>query len=286
MSAETVAAIEPYGACVPGSFDRAVIAVTRRMPDNWLGMRLAILMRRMVTMRLVGDSGVDVERWGLRLRLHPRRNGCEKGLLFTPQFFEARERAELAARIDGARAENRPFTFVDIGANVGLFSFFVAARAGENARIVAVEPEPENVRRLRFNVEANGGLPIRVLPHALGEAAGSLALELHPTDRGGTRTRPPDGSAVAAGLCVECKTLIDILSREDVLSIDALKNDVEGAEDRILEPFFAAAPESLWPRFMIIEDTHELWRDDLFAILYARGYRTVARTRLNVMMER
>jgi hypothetical protein len=37
---------------------------------------------------------------------------------------------------------------------------------------------------------------------------------------------------------------------------------------------------------MIIEDTHELWRDDLFAILYARGYRTVARTRLNVMMER
>jgi hypothetical protein len=80
--------------------------------------------------------------------------------------------------------------------------------------------------------------------------------------------------------------LIDVLSQEGVRAIDALKIDVEGAEDRVLVPFFAAAPESLWPRFMIVEDTHELWRNDLFAVLHARGYRTVARTKLNVMMER
>jgi FkbM family methyltransferase len=286
MGVNATAATEPYGARVPGAFDRAVIALTSHLPDNWLGMRLAILMRRMTTMRLSGDVGLDVERWGLRLRLHPRRNGCEKGLLFTPQFYEAPERAELGARIDRARAANRPFVFVDVGANVGLFSFFVAAHAGRDARIVAVEPEQENLRRLRFNIAANGSLPIRVLPHALGEEAGTLALELHPTDRGGNRTRPLDEASAGTGVRVECKTLADVLAQESVTGIDALKIDVEGAEDRILVPFFKAAPEALWPRFMIIEDTHELWRDDLFAMLHACGYRTVARTKLNVMMER
>jgi hypothetical protein len=56
------------------------------------------------------------------MRLHPRRNGCEKGALFTPQMYETGERKELFADIDKAKAASRPFIFIDIGANVGLFS--------------------------------------------------------------------------------------------------------------------------------------------------------------------
>ncbi len=282
MAAETT--IEPFGALAPGSFDSAVMAVTGRLPDSWLGMRLAIGMRRMVTMRLPEDGGVDVERWGLRMRLHPRHNGCEKMLLFTPQIYEARERSALAARVSQARSAGQPFVFVDAGANVGLFSFFVASCAGGNARILAIEPERENLRRLRFNLDANEGLPIRVLPHALGEASGSLELELHAGDRGGTRTRALDDS-IGTGIVVECKLLADVLAEEGVQAIDALKIDVEGMEDRVLMPFFERAPKGLWPRFMIVEDTSDLWRADLFAELRARGYKVVARTKLNVMME-
>ena len=134
------------------------------MPANWLGRLLANGLRRIVMQRLPEDGGVDVKRWGLRLRLHPRRNGCEMGLLFTPQFYEAGERAALAAWIAEARTAGQPFVFVDIGANVGLFSFFVASCAGGDARILAIEPERETLRRLRFNIEANAGLPIQVLP--------------------------------------------------------------------------------------------------------------------------
>jgi hypothetical protein len=166
----------PYGAQHPRLIDRAVIAATSSLPNNWLGLRLAIGLRRVVTMRMSGDSGLDVERWGLRMRLHPRRNGCEKGLLFTPQMYETTERAELTTEISKAAASGRPFVFVDIGANVGLFSLFVASQAGANAKILAIEPEPENVRRLRFNVAANPDAPIRVLPIALGEATGMVAL--------------------------------------------------------------------------------------------------------------
>jgi FkbM family methyltransferase len=40
---------------------------------------------------------------------------------------------------------------VDIGANVGLFSMFVAAAADIGAKIIAVEPESGNFERLLFN---------------------------------------------------------------------------------------------------------------------------------------
>ena len=270
---------------MPGRFDAAVLARTSGLPRNWLGLRLAIALRRLVTMRLTGDDpGLDVERWGLKMRLHPLRNGCEKGLLFTPQFYEAEEREHLAHRIDRVVMTGRPFVFVDVGANVGLFSLFVAAHAGGHARILAIEPEPENLRRLRFNLNANPGLPISVLPHALGDRAGTVTVEANLDDRGGTRTRSDDGSADAATR-VPCKTLLQTLNEQSITAIDALKIDVEGVEDTILMPFFRDAPKDLWPRFLIIEDTSGLWRANVFGELKARGYRETGRSRQNVMME-
>jgi FkbM family methyltransferase len=248
----------PYGAQYPALVDRAVITATSSLPNSWLGLRLAIGLRRIVTMRMANGGGLDVERWGLRMRLHPLDNGCEKGALFTPQMYETAERAELAKEIDKASTAGRPFTFVDVGANVGLFSLFVASRASPSAKIIAIEPEPENIRRLRFNVAANPGIPIRVLPIALEETSGIVALEVNRRDRGGTRTRPGQGRMV------ECRSLCEALGREKILTIDALKIDVEGAEDRILGPFFRDAPESLWPGFILIEDNHDSWWLDLF----------------------
>jgi FkbM family methyltransferase len=231
------------------------------------------------------DAGLDVVRWGLRMRLHPKRNGTEKRVLFTPQLFDAPERDQLAKRL--AKTNGRPFVFVDVGANVGMYSMFVASCAGRGARILAFEPEHENLRRLRFNIDANPGLPIRVLAHALGDAERSVMIVPNTEDRGGTRTRLPQQDEVADdALRVECKTLAQALSQEGVTSIDALKIDVEGAEDLILAPFFATTPESLWPRLVIIEDCHFLWRTDLYGEMRARGYREVDRTRMNVMMER
>jgi len=258
--------------------DRAVIAVTGYLPNNWLGLRLAIGLRRIVTMRLPNrGAGIDVERWGLRMRLHPLDNGCEKGLLFTPQMYETRERAELAAEI--AIASGRTFVFVDIGANVGLFSLFVASQA-RLARIIAIEPDPENVSRLRLNIAANPGIPIQVLPIAIEEAAGTVSIKPQCGDRGATKTGPYQAGA----LKVKCLPLLEVVDREGLSSIDALKIDVEGAEDRILVPFFQAAPKSFWPRLIVIEDNSDVWRADLFALLADCGYLIATKTKQNVIL--
>jgi FkbM family methyltransferase len=270
----------PHGALAPGRFDRAVIAATSGLPDNWLGLRLAILLRRLVTMRLPAGA-LDVERWGLRLRLHPRDNGCEKNLLFTPQMYEPAERAELARSIAGARQQGRTFAFVDVGANVGLFSLFVAAQSGGHARILAIEPEPGNFERLQFNLATNPGLPIEPVPLALGEAEGEVVVEINARDRGGTRTRQ---ATAADPVRVPCRPLLALLRERGIECIDALKIDVEGAEDKVLAPFFRDAPRSLWPELILLEDTSVLWAMDLFGLLQRCGYRVAARTRLNVIL--
>jgi FkbM family methyltransferase len=271
-----------FGALAPAFFDRAVIALTSRLPDNWLGLRLAVVLRRLVTMRLAyPDGALDVVRWGLRLRLHPRDNGCEKNLLFTPQMYEPTERAELAAEID--RAKDSPFVFVDIGANVGLFSFFVAARADRNARILAVEPDPENLSRLAFNIRINPGVPMRVASVALADRAGKVALDVDRRDRGGTRVRKSTGRDA---LTVDAQTLLQLLQDVGIDAIHAIKIDVEGAEDVILAPFFRDAPKSMWPRLILLEDARSAWTIDLFALLASLGYIVVSRTRLNVMLRR
>jgi FkbM family methyltransferase len=284
----TTADPDNFGTLTPGSFDRAILAMTTRLPENWLGLRLAILLRRAVTMRLDYPAGaLDVERWGMRLRLHPRDNGCEKNLLFTPRMYEPIELSALAVDIAKAKDEGRTFSFVDIGANVGLFSLFVAARAGGNARILAIEPEPGNLRRLHFNVLANPSAPIKIVATALSDEAGDLVMKIDRRDRGGSRiTRKVATAPPADEISVSSRTLLDTLTAEGVQVVDALKIDVEGFEDVILHPFFATAPPELWPRLIVIEDSRPSWKFDLMGMLSAKGYSMTGRSKQNLILRR
>jgi FkbM family methyltransferase len=279
-------ATEAFGALAPGAFERLILAFTTRVPANWLGLRLAMLARRAVMMRLAyPDGALDVERWGMRLRLHPRDNGCEKNLLFTPQMYEPLELGLLGAEIVRTRQRGRPFVFVDIGANVGLFSFFVAARAGAQARILAIEPEPGNLRRLTFNLRANPQAPIKVIPAALSDQAQQVAIAPDRRDRGGTRTAKAAGAPPGA-ILVAARSLLEVLTTEGIAAVDALKIDVEGCEDIILQPFFRDAPPALWPRLIIIEDQRGSWSFDLMAILSSGGYAIVGRSKQNLVLQR
>jgi FkbM family methyltransferase len=271
----------PFGALASNRFDRLTIALTSRMPNNWAGLKLAMALRKFVIMRLRTGGALDVERWGLRLRLHPRDNGCEKNLLFTPQMYEPDERAALAGEIARLAPTGRPFVFVDIGANVGLFSLYVAATAPA-ARIIAIEPEPENFDRLLFNLAANPGLPIKALRLALADLDGEVGIMLNRRDRGGARMVA--AGQAPGGAKVRCRPLFDLVTDEALTGIDALKIDVEGAEDRVLAPYLRQAPAPLYPGLILIEDSSAEWSVDLFALLAERGYVVFARTRQNVML--
>ena len=274
----------PWGTHLPGAYERAVLALTRAMPANWLGQRLAILFRRLV-MRRLGEGCIDTTLWGMRLRLYPRRNGCEKNVLFTPQMYDALERGILADALQQRVQAGGTFTFLDIGANVGLYSLYLAACGGGGVRILAIEPQPGILERLKFHLAANSLDHVDVLPIALSDRVGHATLVINDSDSGGTHLDKHDGRQDAGErIEVPCRPLVDVLNEARIATIDALKIDVEGAEDIVLAPFLNDAPRSLLPRLILIEDTRGFWGLDLFALLAKRGYTVAQRSRQNVAL--
>jgi len=76
-----------------------------------------------------------------------------------------------------------------------------------------------------------------------------------------------------------------LLGELGIERIDALKIDIEGAEDEALCPFLAGAPTSLLPWRVVVENSDGLWTRDLRGTLTGRGYRELFRTRLNTVLE-
>jgi FkbM family methyltransferase len=269
---------ETYGTFAPQGLVARIVGRTRKASDSFLGRKLAFALRRL-GLRVLKGRPVDIEALGARMRLFPEGNVCEKRVLFTPQYFDARERDLLARRI------REGFTFIDVGANIGAYSLFVAALAGPRARILAVEPQPEIFARLTYNIAQNPFGTVKAVACALADKAGELTLFLDTANRGESSVRivhtGHDGS-----IRVPATTLLSLMQSEGYDRLDAIKLDVEGAEDLIIEPFLRDAPEALWPGFVIIEDSRTRWQTDLAGLLESKGYRLVIQTRLNLVYER
>lgn len=178
--------------------------------------------------------------------------------------------------------------FVDIGANSGLYTQFIAARAPQNTHVVAIEPNPKMVARIQKNLSliplANHGVSNRVSiePYAVGRSAESAFLglehgfgEAHVVDHEDENTIP-----------IRVLPLLDILEENKIDYINGLKIDIEGYEDVALVPFFKDAPRKMYPRAIVIEHTsQDHWKVDVLRMLGDLGYREVARTRGNALLE-
>lgn len=257
---------------------RRLVEATRSFPNTWLGRRGVILLRRPALAMLAGRP-VDVDALGVHVRVRPDNNICEKRLLFAPAHFDSVELSILERHI-------RPgFIFIDVGANIGAYALFAAARADAASRILAIEPQPAIYDRLVANIRLNDFSTIKAMECAVADRAGELTLFIDAKNSGESSVK-----IVAAGgvepIRVAAKRLLDIVREEGFPRIDAIKLDVEGAEDLILDPFFADTPESLYPNLLIVENGTGRWQIDLPDLLDRHGYRRIAETRLNLVFER
>ncbi|MFN3891824.1 MAG: FkbM family methyltransferase [Beijerinckiaceae bacterium] len=279
MSRTTVNDLTPFGRHAPGRFLTRVLDWTRGASQSWLGRRIAFFLRG-VSIKALGGKPVDVVSLGAKMRLYPYNNVCEKRILFTPQYFDEAEREYLKSRI------TPEFVFIDIGANVGGYSLFAAAHAGPLARILAIEPQPEIFERLIYNIRQNPFATIKAMDCALADEEGEITLFLPSHNRGESSVRIVNAEADGTRVRVPARTLKSVVDSEGYTHIDAMKLDVEGAEDLILEPFFRTAPEAIWPKTLVMEHINARWTVDLPQLILDKGYREVLRTRANVVYER
>ena len=218
---------------------------------------------------------VDIEVFGRKMRLNGARNIAERRLLIQPQHFDPLERNLLAAHL-------RPGgVAVDIGANIGAYTLYLAGLVGPSGRVLAVEPQPAVLARLEENLALNPELTVTVAPVALGDRTGEAAFEIGGSNEGEGKLAQPGAQG---GIRVKLDTLHNLMNQNGFSRIDALKIDVEGWEPEVLLPFFESAPKTLWPALMVVERGNDRWKVDLIGKLASLGYSERGGTRLNVVL--
>jgi FkbM family methyltransferase len=134
---------------------------------------------------------------------------------------------------------------VDAGARVGTFAAKISAAVGDEGRIIAVEPEPQNYACLLKNIAANrlhNVIPIRKMLWSRMEQL-DLCLSRYFAAHSAycDEFYNPTGDTIR----VEADTLDNILEALGVHAVDFIKMDIEGSEIEALKGMEAILASSV-----------------------------------------
>lgn len=124
-------------------------------------------------------------------------------------------------------------TVIDVGANRGDFAFPFAK---EGWRIVAFEPVPDLVDRLRIRLEEYSGR-VSIIQKAVSNTDGEQVTFYVSNQHPGIHALKPFHETHEAQLTVETVRLDSALSNLDIESVELLKIDIEGADFLALQSF-------------------------------------------------
>jgi len=129
--------------------------------------------------------------------------------------------------------------FVDLGAHVGYYSLKAAAMVGPSGRVLADEPNPETLRKLRANIRESGAAQVVVEPVACSDSEGVVDFFASPRENTSassmSKVNAAQGNSVSATYRVRTRRLDDIVRESGVTRVDVIKIDVEGAELLVLK---------------------------------------------------
>ena len=264
----------PFGAFAPNAAQAAIIALAHGSQLKRGAFRP--MLSRLVNLLRAGP--VDVSYQGASFRFYHQASATERGALFNPDYN--------IEELDFLRAHTPSGgVFVDVGANVGTYALPLARHVGAGGKVIVIEPHPVTHARLAFNNAATGFTQTRLVAAAAGPADGELMIETDGDNLGASHI--VSGQASSKAIKVPSLRLQRILDEAGASRVDALKIDVEGFEDRVLTGFFKEAPQTLWPRAVVIEHlSANEWQNDCIADMRARGYAETGRTRSNTLLAR
>lgn len=129
-------------------------------------------------------------------------------------------------------------TFVDVGANIGLFSMLASRWVGPHGRVIAFEPSRRECERLRYHVSHNSLANVEVVQAAAGDHEGTAVLHVADAHHAGLNTFEEQfvySNVEEAYTEVVPVTRIDGLVFGRSLSrVHAMKIDVEGGEHAVV----------------------------------------------------
>jgi FkbM family methyltransferase len=126
-------------------------------------------------------------------------------------------------------------TFVDVGANIGVYTGWAARLVGRDGRVHAFEPAPVTRHALCRMVDANRLDNVRVVPVAVGASAGCITLYLVQGASGLTSAVPPSIDGGTTRVEVPMTTLDAYAEKARTGTVSLVKIDVEGYEIEVLK---------------------------------------------------
>jgi FkbM family methyltransferase len=131
---------------------------------------------------------------------------------------------------------------VDVGANIGYLTVLAALMVGPSGHVVAFEPDPENVARLRANLALNACTNVTVIDKPVTNQVGEVEFFINSDNSGGNALWDPGqfpGNekclATPKRLVVPGTTLDAEWQQLRLPAPKVIKIDTEGAEQRVLE---------------------------------------------------
>lgn len=234
---------------------------------------LAVLKRLMLwrVLTVLGrPCHVGLARWNLKVEVPTQWRGPGKVIFAFREHYDA----ELIYLERFLRSDD---VFIDVGANLGLYSLVASRLVGPSGRVLAIEPFKTTFARLERNVGLNGAINVTAVHAGISDQNETVTLTMHEDDsrislhRAGTAA-----DNCADGESVEAYTLDRVLSDHGFERVDFIKVDVEGAEELVLR----GAAQSLrqWRPMILFEINRkatELMELDVhspYSSLVALGY--------------
>ncbi|MFB6199385.1 MAG: FkbM family methyltransferase [Candidatus Nanohaloarchaea archaeon] len=119
-------------------------------------------------------------------------------------------------------------TVIDAGAYPGIFTIYAAKKAGPEGKVIALEPDKENMEAIKRNASLNDNINIEFYQLGLWNEEGSVSF----IEEGlkNSRITEFNDREIESGGDIEVRPLDSLVEDEELDSLDFIKMDIEGAE--------------------------------------------------------
>ncbi len=145
---------------------------------------------------------------------------------------------------------------MDVGANVGIFSVLIGKAVGESGNVLAFEPAPDNISRLKANLDRNGLGNVQVIACALGDSERQMNLHLATDPAYPSLLDVQSGLSDGTQVSVRVRRLDHAWEEAGMPQIAFIKMDVEGAEPDVVRGALHLL-QSCHPTLLIEANTSE-----------------------------
>jgi FkbM family methyltransferase len=168
---------------------------------------------------------VKLPRWDVRMFFPAKRKGFGKFIFAFREYYEP-ELAYLEKILSPGKL------FVDVGANFGVYTLVSSKLVGGTGRVLAFEPAAQSFATLQQNIELNHCSNVRAFQVALAHTRSTAWLNYGWDPVGNWLGK--DRLAGNEGEAVQTEALDQLLQENGIDRVDAIKIDVEGAEELVL----------------------------------------------------